>query len=258
MMTKEIYSDLPIPPGEFLEEVLEDLGMGKDERAKIFRLLAAQEAITDLTEAYSDLDRKRGEAADLQGKIQLYLDLSEEKSQIKQEESRIEGEIYSFKKSIQKQEYEFAAILISIYNELYPEINEASAFSIDLKPVTNSKIEFNVLTNNEMLSERKGRGRIIVYDLSVLFYSLQKNYKAPQFLIHDGVFDGMDKSHFIQLYKYLNEKQIEGKEFQYIVTLNEEGTLSENFGDSGLVSPERIADEAILILTPNKKLLGKF
>lgn len=34
MMTKEIYSDLPIPPGEFLEEVLEDLGMGKDELAK--------------------------------------------------------------------------------------------------------------------------------------------------------------------------------------------------------------------------------
>ncbi len=34
MMPKEIYSDLPIPPGEFLEEVLEDLGMGKDELAK--------------------------------------------------------------------------------------------------------------------------------------------------------------------------------------------------------------------------------
>ncbi len=34
MMIKEIYSDLPIPPGEFLEEVLDDLGMGKEELAK--------------------------------------------------------------------------------------------------------------------------------------------------------------------------------------------------------------------------------
>lgn len=34
MMTKEIHSDLPIPPGEFLEEVLDDLGMGKDELAR--------------------------------------------------------------------------------------------------------------------------------------------------------------------------------------------------------------------------------
>lgn len=34
MVTKEIHSDLPIPPGEFLEEVLEDMGMGKDELAR--------------------------------------------------------------------------------------------------------------------------------------------------------------------------------------------------------------------------------
>lgn len=244
--------------GETIKQRNETITQKEEDRAKIFRLLAAQEAITDLTEAYSDLDRKRGEAADLQGKIQLYLDLSKEKNQIKQEEGKIEGEIYDFKKMIQKQEYEFTAILISIYNELYPEIDEPSAFSIDVKPETNQKIEFSVLTNNEMLSEGKGRGRIIVYDLSVLFYSLQKNYKAPQFLIHDGVFDGMDKSHFIQLYKYLNEQLMEGKEFQYIVTLNEEGTLSTKFGESGLVIPEKIAEEAILILTPNKKLLGKF
>lgn len=34
MTTKEIYSDLPIPPGSFLEEVLDDLGMSKEELAK--------------------------------------------------------------------------------------------------------------------------------------------------------------------------------------------------------------------------------
>jgi HTH-type transcriptional regulator/antitoxin HigA len=35
MATKqEIFSDLPIPPGEYLEEVIEDLGMSKDELAK--------------------------------------------------------------------------------------------------------------------------------------------------------------------------------------------------------------------------------
>lgn len=31
---QEIYSDLPIPPGEYLEEVIEELGMSKDELAK--------------------------------------------------------------------------------------------------------------------------------------------------------------------------------------------------------------------------------
>jgi HTH-type transcriptional regulator/antitoxin HigA len=31
---QELYSDLPIPPGEYLEEVIEELGMSKDELAK--------------------------------------------------------------------------------------------------------------------------------------------------------------------------------------------------------------------------------
>ena len=31
---QEIYSDLPIPPGEYLEEVIEEMGMSKDELAK--------------------------------------------------------------------------------------------------------------------------------------------------------------------------------------------------------------------------------
>lgn len=44
MMTKgkNIHSDLPIPPGEFLEEVIEDLGMGKDELAKRMNRPAAK------------------------------------------------------------------------------------------------------------------------------------------------------------------------------------------------------------------------
>ena len=29
-----IYSDMPIPPGEYLEEALDELGMTKDELAK--------------------------------------------------------------------------------------------------------------------------------------------------------------------------------------------------------------------------------
>jgi HTH-type transcriptional regulator/antitoxin HigA len=32
--SQELYSDLPIPPGEYLEEVIEELGMSKDELAK--------------------------------------------------------------------------------------------------------------------------------------------------------------------------------------------------------------------------------
>ncbi|MEW6195608.1 MAG: DUF2326 domain-containing protein [Bacteroidota bacterium] len=254
---------------EFIEEEIkhleesikkrnEEINLREEERSKIFSFLAAKKAIRDLTEAYAELDRKKNDAATLQAKIQIYLDLSKEKKDIQYKEKEIEKSVYQFKIQIQKQEQELNNVITTIYNALYPEIQSSSVFAIDLKPETKSKIQFNVITNNEMLSEGKGRGRVLVYDLSVLFYAIEKNFKTPRFLIHDGVFDGMDKTHFIKLYKLLQDELLRGKQFQYIVTLNEEGTLSDKFGESELVSPSNISEEAILVLTPTKKLLGDF
>ncbi len=254
---------------EFIEEEIKNLQGGIDqrnkfisesetERSEIFKILAAQKAISDLTEAYAELDRKKTEASTLQAKIQIYLDLSKEKTEIQQEERKIESDIFSFKSLIQKQEVDFATVLISVYNYLYPDIKDIDPFSIIPKPNTNSKIEFSVLTSTKAHSEGIGRGRILVYDLAVLFYSIQQNYKAPRFIIHDGIFDGMDKTHFIKCCLFLEEKQMEDHNFQYLITLNEEGTLTENFGETDKINTNKILDEAILILTPTKKLLGDF
>ena len=108
-----------------------------------------------------------------------------------------------------------------------------------------------------MLSKGRNQGRTLIYDLSVLFYEIAQNIKTPRFLIHDGIFDGVDKTHFIELVKYLEEQKLQGKQFQYILTINEEGTLSDKFGDADVVNPEKIEKEAILVLTPDKKLFGK-
>jgi uncharacterized protein YydD (DUF2326 family) len=254
---------------EFIEDEIKQLQEGIDqrnilisenesERSEIFKILAAQKAITDLTEAYAELNRKKTEASALQAKIQVYLDLSKEKTEIQQEERKIESEIYTFKTLIHKQEIDFATVLTSVYNYLYPDIKDIDLFSIIPKPNTNSKIEFSVLTSNKSHSEGIGRGRILVYDLAVLFYSIQQNYKAPRFIIHDGIFDGMDKTHFIKCCLFLEEKLMEGLNFQYFITLNEEGTLTENFGEADKINTKKIMDEAVLILTPTKKLLGDF
>ncbi|PIS45906.1 MAG: hypothetical protein COT22_02825, partial [Ignavibacteria bacterium CG08_land_8_20_14_0_20_37_9] len=231
---------------ENIEQRNKRISENETTRSEIFKILAAQKAITDLTEAYAELDRKRVEAATLQAKIQVYLDLSKEKNEIQQEESKIVSEIFTFKALIQKQEIDFASVLISVYEYLYPEIKDIDPFSIIPKQNTNSKIEFSILSSTKANSEGIGRGRILVYDLSVLFYSIQQNYKAPRFIIHDGIFDGMDKSHFIKCCLYLEEKLFEGNNFQYIISLNEEGTLNQNFGETDKINTEKILKEAIL------------
>ncbi|HLP61147.1 MAG TPA: hypothetical protein VK186_20060 [Candidatus Deferrimicrobium sp.] len=58
--------------------------------------------------------------------------------------------------------------------------------------------------------------------------------------------------------QFLEEQKLQGKEFQYIMTYNEEGTLTDNFGKADLVTTKKIEAEAILVLTPERKLLGEF
>ena len=67
----------------------------------------------------------------------------------------------------------------------------------------------------------------------------------------------MDKAHFVHLYEYLEKLSNGGTRFQYLITLNEEGTLNENFGNAEKVTPEKIAKEAVITLTPTKTLFGK-
>lgn len=228
------------------------------ERSEIFKLLAVQKAITDLTDAYAELDRKKSEAAALKAKIQVYLDLSKEKAEVKETESKIETEIYSFKAKVSKQELDFAKVLLSIHDYIYPRSETIDGFSIIPKENTNAKMKLDVLTSTKAHSEGIGKGRILVYDLAVLFYSIHQNIKSPKFVIHDGLFDGVDKTQFIKTCLFLEEQLLDGKNFQYFITLNEEGTLTENFGESDKINTDKISDEAVLILTPKKKLLGNF
>ena len=114
--------------------------------------------------------------------------------------------------------------------------------------------KFNILTNTKMFSRGRNQVRTLIYDLAVLFHAIDNNINMPRFLIHDGIFDGMDKAHFIKLVEYLEEQKSQGKKFQYILSLNEEGELKENFGDADLVTTQKIEDESILTLTQNKHL----
>jgi uncharacterized protein YydD (DUF2326 family) len=106
-----------------------------------------------------------------------------------------------------------------------------------------------------MRSKGRNQGRVLVYDLSVLFFNLDRIF--PKFLVHDGIFDGVDKAHFVALYEYIENQKQSGKRFQYIITLNEEGNLTEKFGPTDKVSTEKIETEAVLVLTPTKKLFNK-
>lgn len=228
----------------------------EEERAKIFKFLEAKEAIKDLSEAFLQLSKKQEKISELSGKIGLHTALVKEQAELKAEDAKLYAEIVNFVDSIRKSESEIRAIFSEVYNSIYVEFKDKSNFSITTNDQTDRKIDINISFPAD-LSKGKNQGRTLVYDLTILIHALKNNINMPHFLVHDGIFDGMDKAHFVHLYKFIQET-VKTYDFQYIITLNEEGILSdEDFGEGAEnLTKEGIEREAILVLTPDKKLFG--
>ncbi|TRZ77700.1 DUF2326 domain-containing protein [bacterium] len=225
------------------------------ERAKLFGFLQAKDAIKDLSEAYLSLSDKRNKLGDLEGKIKLYQDLNSEKIEREAEIATLYSEITNFIQEIKTDISTFRNIFFEVHNAIYPENKDKSyGFTFESNDRVDSKVNMDVFLPAD-LSTGKNSAKTLIYDISILFYAINKGINIPHFLIHDGIFDHMDKAHFIALYEYL-ENLAKTKKFQYILTVNEEGTLSDSFGNADKVNPKKIEEEAVLVLTPSNKLLS--
>ncbi len=228
----------------------------EEKRANLFSILEAKEAIKDLSEAYLALSRKREQLGDLDGKIKIYRDLNRYLADKKAELTQLYSKIVAFIQENKDSITNFRNIFFNVHNAIYPENkNQSFGFTFDANQRKDSMVDMSVYLPAN-LSYGKNKGCTLIYDLSILFHAIDKGLNLPRFLVHDGIFDGMDKAHFICLYEFLEKQSSEGKSFQYIITVNEEGTLSENFGNTDKVTPEKIEQEAIITLTPSKKLLN--
>jgi uncharacterized protein YydD (DUF2326 family) len=247
---------------ELIEKRKAEITEIENKRKKIFDFLSNEKAIEDLSEAHYRSTEKKNELSELKNKVDIFRDLKKEQNEIEVEIKKLEGKVFDFEQEISNNKYELSKIINETYNAIYPNLPDtASIFDIG-STSKQSKIAISFLENSSMFGKGKNQVRTLIYDLSILFNSMYKNINSPRFLVHDGIFDGVDKAQFVHLYEYLEEKQREfeskGQQFQYILTFNQEGTLTEEFGNADKVSNDKIEYEAILTLTPSKKLLGDF
>ena len=228
-----------------------------DERAELFGSLKARNAFNDLTEAYMYIGKLQQDLTDLESKVKTYQDLENAKTKWRGEDARISMEMIDFLDSQKSKIEDFRKTFNFVYESIYPT-NASSGFSISqsFDSQSKSKISINVSFESE---ESKGwnKGRTMIYDIAIMMNAIKHNLKRPRFLAHDGIFDGMDKAHFVDLYHFIQKQQFDGNRFQYIVTINEEGTLSQEFGSTDELTPEKIAEEAIHVLTPRHKLWSR-
>jgi uncharacterized protein YydD (DUF2326 family) len=107
------------------------------------------------------------------------------------------------------------------------------------------------------LSYWKNRAKTLLYDLSILINSIKKWFTWPKFIIHDWIFDWIDKAHLIKLYEYLTKLEEKGLDFQYIVTLNQEWDITDDIWDTWILTIDKIENESIITLRPSDNLCNK-
>lgn len=222
-----------------------------EQRRKLFLLLQSKEAFTDLTQAFYYLGEREKEYSDLESKTKTYKDLELEKLNYKKQDAEIGIEMNAFIESIKGKIDAFEQLFSGVYNQIYPQ-SMSSGFSISSSDSVD-KVKINISFDRD---ESKGwnKGRTLVYDISIILNAIRNNILMPRFLLHDGIFDGMDRSQFVELYHYVQNLQKEGCAFQYIVTMIEEGELKGNFGDTNDLTVENITEEAIAVYTPSRRL----
>lgn len=233
----------------------EEIQKLEQDRAKLFNFLSTQDAIKDLTEAFSIVSEKRNQLADLEGNTRILNELLKEKGEIERTLKSIENDIRMYVFELRNEVATLYEQFMQVYNAIYFENQDKASFNIVFNKRKDRKLDINI-SMPDMYGRGKNQGRTLVYDLFVLINSFRFPNNFPKFLVHDGIFDNMDKTHFIAAYEFIQEVATT-HEMQYITTLNEEGTLSDKFGNADKVTPAKIESEAVLVLTPTSKLFGR-
>ena len=87
-----------------------------------------------------------------------------------------------------------------------------------------------------------------IYDLTLFFNSIHEDIPLPDFLIHDGVFHGVEIRKKINLLNYIQE-QSKQDHFQYIVTFNnDEIQLNDNDRAQGIACQFEMSEHTIISL----------
>ncbi|MFZ1520168.1 MAG: DUF2326 domain-containing protein [Ignavibacteriaceae bacterium] len=213
------------------------------EQTKLFKELANKDALKDLNSAHQTLNDYINEKRELESKVDFYKDLLKNKTDLHNANVNLLNQVDDFIASISDSVSGFASLLGGIYSNIFNTPLENEFFSIN-KSKEKEKIKFSILPD-DIYSHGKNQGRTLVYDLAVLFNSIEQNINAPRFLVHDGIFDSLDTTHLANLIQFCNKKVTKDFNFQYIVTLNQQESLH-----------KEILKQSVLKIYSTNKLLG--
>lgn len=203
------------------EELRSNLELFDKKRSRIMGILQTHGALSEYNLILQRLDEDKKELFE----ISNYIDVYEEISDYKKEKKRIVNDIdennMKSENEINENE-EIIRQLIIMFEEIYENI--VSVPGILVVGIKDTYKSSDQLFELDIKGERKGssgmeRVRIFAYDLAIIFHNIRLNRRFPRFVMHDGIFHGVDKRQIVHATRYVIDTS-EKKSFQYITTMN--------------------------------------
>lgn len=193
----------------------------EEQRSALYKILDEKKALDSIKNTYllliEDKTKKERLLASISDVKQVDEDIYRKNNEITKTMSAISEEIHSVQEKINK----ISSLFFEIVKEtIHVDDIRESVFDIRPQPNINSplKISIDVPKSNAL---GKARFKILAYDLTAFLNIIESKRKLPHFLIHDGVFHGIDIKVLIRILNFIYSKYLQFPNFQYIITANE-------------------------------------
>lgn len=206
-----------------IEGVLKEISFLEGRRQRLYRLLQEAGAFDSIRHTYEQLIEER---VSLERDNALLLRLSELEASLAELKARAAELTRAIIEDVQQSEY-----LINGLRLLFDEILENAFFVneterggyLDIR-ATSSQTAPASITVNVPKSASLGKYvfGILAYDLTAFLNIVRKERRLPTFLIHDGVFHGIDTKTVVNVLNYVHRQSLLTPGFQYIITANED------------------------------------
>jgi len=193
----------------------------EEKRAVLYKMLDEKHVLDGIKNTYSLLIEEKTKQERLLTSV----------AQVKQLDDEIGEKNNDITKSISNMAEEMRSIqgrinnMASLYQEIVKEtihVGDANEAVFDIRASSDMRSPLKIsidVPKSEALG--KARYKILAYDYSVFLNIVKSKRNLPYFLIHDGVFHGIDIKTVIRILNYINSKFLQYQNFQYIITANE-------------------------------------
>ena len=203
------------------EELRSNLELFDKKRASIMGILQTHGALSEYNLILQRLDEDKRNLFEISNYIDVYDEISAYKREKKKIVNDIDENNTKSENEINENE-EVIGQLIITFEDIYE--NVVNVPGILVVGIRDSYKSPDQVFEFDIKGERKGspgieRVRIFAYDLAIMFHNIWLNKRFPRFVMHDGIFHGVDKRQILHATKYVIDKSKE-ESFQYITTMN--------------------------------------